>query len=60
MVSKVFYGKSGSCANFRYLMKWMAWTDRLHFIVRAAKQFSMLKLHATCLHYSNSIPELAN
>ena len=26
MVSKVFYGKSGSCANFRYLMKWMAWT----------------------------------
>jgi hypothetical protein len=26
MVSKVFYGKSGFCANFRYLMKWMAWT----------------------------------
>ena len=36
--------------------------DRLHFIVRAAKQFSLLKLHATCLHYSNlyNTPVVAN
>ena len=30
--------------------------NRLHFIVRAAKPFSLPKLHATCLHYSNLIP----